>query len=117
MPFSQVATIDGSPTRVSLASCFSIDETEACKTLLVKTPQLTMLYLSMAPGQGMPVHDHPGCTVAIQGMVGEATVLLDGKTHRLAPGELLSFAGECQVSPRNESPADAAVMITLANGG
>ena len=99
-----------------LEACFAIDEVAANKTLLVKTSELTMIYLSMAPGQGMPVHNHPGCTVAIQGMLGEATVQLNGEAQRLAPGQLLSFPGDCMVSPRNESAASAAVLITLASG-
>lgn len=101
---------------LDLESCFSLADTAANKKLLVKTPQLTMLYVSMAPGQGMPVHNHPGCTVAIQGMVGEATVLLDGVRHVVGPQALLSFSGELMVSPRNESAAPAAVLITLAGG-
>lgn len=100
-----------------LEACFSLDQQSANKTLLVKTAELTMIYLSMAPGQGMPVHNHPGCTVAIQGMLGEATVQLNGEAQRLAPGQLLSFPGEWMVSPRNESGASAAVLITLASGG
>lgn len=97
-----------------LSSCFALDDAGANRKLLVKAPGLTMLYLSMAPGQGMPVHSHPGCTVAIQGMLGEATVLLDDERHTLGPQELLSFSGERMVSPRNESSAAAAVLITLA---
>src|SRR5690606_9922056 len=99
------------PVTHDLTTCFRLDETDACKTLLVTTPELTMIYLSMAPGQGMPLHNHPGCTVAIQGMVGEATVLLDGQRHTLAPQALLGFSGEQMVSPRNESAAPAAVVI------
>src|SRR5690606_34733061 len=100
-----------------LKACFALDPDSASKTLLVKTSELTMIYLSMAPGQGMPVHNHPGCTVAIQGMLGEATVQLNGEAQRLAPGNLLSFPGEWMVSPRNDSESSAAVLITLASGG
>lgn len=97
-----------------LSTRLRLAETAANKQLLVKTPGLTILYLSIAPGQGMPLHNHPGCTVAIQGMIGQATVLLDDESHDLGPQELLSFSGNKMVSPRNESSSAAAVLITLS---
>ena len=101
-------------TRHDLTSCLALAGESANRQLIVQEPGLTMVYLSMAPGQGMPVHNHPGCTVAIQGMHGESTVLLDGEKYPLAPLQLLTFSGELSVSPRNESEAAAAVLITLS---
>lgn len=97
-----------------LAACFAPDPSGPSRRFLVKEPGLIQLYLTMQPGQGMPVHNHPGCTVTIQGMVGEATVYLDGAPHPLKEHELIAFSGERMVSPRNDSAASAAVLITLA---
>lgn len=100
--------------RHDLTASFATSPDGASKKLLVREPGLTVLYLSMLPGQGMPVHNHPGCTVTIQGMLGEATVWLEGVEHPLRPQELVSFSGELSVSPRNLSGAPAGVLITLA---
>lgn len=110
-----LARMDTSHT--NLATCFKPDDSGPCKTLLVKEPGLTMIYVTVTPGQAMPLHNHPGCHVAIQGMAGEATVLLDGQKHLLHPQELLCFDGEKTVSPGNESTDTAAVLITLAARG
>lgn len=101
-------------SRHDLSACFVPDSSGPSKRFLVKEPGLTMLYLTMESGQGMPLHNHPGCSVTIQGMVGEATVFLDGVPHPLKENELVSFSGELMVSPRNDSTAAAAVLITLA---
>lgn len=89
----------------------------ANRQLLINEDGLKVLYLSLMPGQGMPVHNHPGCTVVIQGLVGEATVWLDGEEHPLKAQELMSFSGERSVSPRNLSAEPAGVLITLAEVG
>lgn len=101
-------------SRYDLAAAFSPVTAGANRQLLVNESGLKVLYLSLMPGQGMPVHNHPGCTVTIQGMVGEATVWLDGSEHRLRPQELVSFSGKLSVSPRNLSDEPAGVLITLA---
>lgn len=100
--------------RFDLAACFTPDPSGPSRRLLVKEPGLTVLHLTMTPGQAMPVHNHPGCRVTIQGLVGEATVWLDGEEAPLRTHELVSFPGERMVSPRNTSGAPAAVLITLA---
>ncbi len=97
-----------------LTSCFATDDSGPNKRFLLKEPGLTMLYLTVTPGQAMPLHNHAGCHVAIQGMVGEATVLLAGEKHMLRPQEVLCFDGNQMVSPGNESTAPAAVLITIA---
>lgn len=79
--------------RFDLAACFAPDPSGPSRRLLVKEPGLTMLHLTMAPGQAMPVHNHPGCNVAIQGLEGEATVWLDGEEHALRAQELVRFSG------------------------
>lgn len=100
--------------RFDLAACFAPDPSSPSRRLLVKEPGLTVLHLTLAPGQAMPVHNHPGCNVVIQGLAGEATVWLDGEEQPLRAQELVRFSGERMVSPRNTSGAPAAVLITLA---
>lgn len=101
-------------TRHDLAGCFRPDAAGPSKQVLVKEPGLVQLYVTMGAGQGMPLHNHPGCNVTIQGMVGEATVFIDGAAIPLRERELMAFSGELMVSPRNDSAAPAAVLITLA---
>lgn len=101
-------------TRHDLSACFVPDGVAASRQILVKETALTMLYLSLGPGQVMPEHNHPGCAVAIQGMVGESTVQLDGEPHPLESQQLLTFSGELMVSLRNDSSSASAVLITLS---
>ena len=100
--------------RHDLTAAMRPEPTSAGKSFLVREPGLTQVLLTMAPGQGMPVHDHPGATVSILGLVGQATVYLEGVPNPVKERELISFPGEHQVSPRNDSDALAVVLITLA---
>jgi quercetin dioxygenase-like cupin family protein len=102
------------PHIVDLASKLVTDPDRARRELLVNLPGFKVLHLSLKPGQRMPLHDHPGCTVTIMGLAGTATVTLDGSDIEVAPQHLLSFPGESQVSPGNASADDCAVLITLA---
>ena len=81
--------------------------------LLVKKPGLTVLYLNLPPGQGMAVHDHPGCHVTLHGMVGAATVCFASESQLVRAGEIISFSGDQKVEPRNDSSEPAAVLISL----
>lgn len=81
--------------------------------LLIKQPGLTVLYLNLPPGQGMAVHDHPGCHVTLHGMVGAATVCFAGESQLVRAGEIISFSGDQEVEPRNDSSEPAAVLISL----
>lgn len=100
--------------RHDLTAAFAPKAAGANRQLLINEGRLKVLYLSLMPGQGMPVHNHPGCRVVIQCLVGEATVWLDGEEHPLKAQELVSFSGELSVSPRNLSTEPSGVLITLA---
>ncbi len=100
-------------SRHDLTAAFAPTTAGANRQLLINDGRLKLLYLSLMPGQGMPVHNHPGCTVVIQCLVGEATVWLDGEEHPLKEKELVTFSGELSVSPRNLSDEPAGVLITL----
>lgn len=101
------------PQLVDLSARFVTDPDSARRELVVNLPGFKVLLLSLKPGQRMPLHDHPGCHVTIQGVAGTATVTLDGAAVPVAPLQLLSFPGESQVSPGNESSGDCAVLISL----
>lgn len=100
--------------RHDLAAGMTPGENGPGTRFLVQQPGLTQVLLAMAPGQGMPVHDHPGATVSIVGLVGQATVYLQGVLHPVGVHQLISFSGDNEVSPRNDSSELAVVLITLA---
>ncbi len=83
--------------------------------VVVELPGFKVLHLALVGGRWMPEHDHADCDVTIQCLYGTVSVRLDGATVRLAPGQLLSFAGESRVSPGNDGPADCGMLITLAS--
>lgn len=99
---------------VDLAAKFVTDPERAHRELVVNLPGFKVVHVALKPGQRMPLHDHPGCHVTITGLVGTATVMLDGTAIEVAPHQLLSFLGESQVSPGNDGERDCAVLITLA---
>ncbi len=96
-----------------LNSTFVPDSEAVQPQILIKQPGLTVLYLNLPPGQGMAVHDHPGCHVTLQGMVGAATVRFPSESQQVRAGEIISFSGDQEVEPRNDSSEPAAVLISL----
>lgn len=100
--------------RFDLNEYFSPNGGDAKPNLLFKREGLKTLYLYVPPGMGMPVHDHPGCQVTLIGMQGQANVVVNGVSHPLLPGELITFSGEHRVEPRNDSTEPCGVLITLA---
>lgn len=100
---------------VDLVEKFAIDPDAAHRELVVNQPGFKVLHLCLKPGQRMPLHRHPGCHVTITGLSGTATVMLDGVAATVAPHQLLSFDGESQVSPGNDSDGNCAVLITLVD--
>lgn len=83
--------------------------------VVVDLPGFKVMHLALVGGRRMPVHDHADCDVTIQCLYGTASVLLDGATVSLAPGQLLSFPGESRVSPGNDGQADCGMLITLVS--
>lgn len=100
------------PDLVALGS-FEIDADRPNRKVLVQQPGLKVMQLTLAPGQGLPSHRHPGWYVLLQGLRGTTTVQLEQEEVPLLPQRLLSFSGELPVSPHNDSEAPSALLITL----
>lgn len=103
------------PTPLALESFLEVNAERPNRTVLVQQPRLKVIHLTLAPGQALPPHKHPGCYVLLQGLSGTTTVQLEQDEVVLASRQLLGFSGEMQVSPRNDSAAPSALLITLVN--
>jgi len=104
------------PVPLDLGSFFEATPERFNRRAVVQRPGLQVLHLPLAPGQGVPPHRHPGCEVLLQGLTGVTTVQLEEDTLTLLPQQLLSFLGDLEVSPRNDSDAPSALLITLVSG-
>lgn len=97
-----------------LNALIAAEPTSAKPDLLFREGGVTTLYLNLPPGSGMPEHDHVGCQVTLLCLRGEANVVIDGESHTLPEGQLISFNGQRRVEPRNDSAAPCGLLITLA---
>lgn len=50
-------------TPLELESFFEVIPDRPNRKLLVQQPKLKVLHLTLAPGQALPLHKHPGCYV------------------------------------------------------
>lgn len=91
---------------------FEVSAERPNRKVLVQQPCLKVVQLTLAPGQALPLHRHPGCSVLLQGLTGSVTVQLEEKTT-LAPQQLLGFSGDSLVSLHNDSAAPSALLVTL----
>lgn len=103
-----------SPPPLDLERYFEVSVDRPNRKVLVQQNGLKVVHLTLAPGQALPPHKHPGCYVLLQGLSGTTTVQLEQGKAILAPQQLLGFSGEKSVSPRNDSDAPSALLITLA---
>lgn len=104
------------PAPLALESLFEVSAERPNRKVLVQQPGVKVMHLTLAPGQALPPHKHPGCHVLVQGLRGAPTVQLEGEEATLPPQHLLSFSGEVQVSLRNDGDAPSALLITLVRG-
>lgn len=102
------------PTPLDLKSFFEVSAERPNRKVLIHQPELKVLHLTLALGQELPSHRHPGWHVLLQGLAGTTTVQLEQEEIPLLPQRLLSFSGERIVSLRNDSGAPSALLITLA---
>ena len=82
---------------------------------IVRTDGLQVLHLTLAAGQTVPSHRHPGQHVLLQGLKGSVVIDFGDETRELHPGHLLHFTGERPVSLRHGGGEPCAVLVTLAH--
>ncbi len=98
---------------LNLASFFEVTPERFNRKAIVQQPGVKVVHLTLAPGQELPPHRHPGAHVLLQGLVGTTTVQLEDKATELLPAHLFDFSGELQVSLRNEGDGPSALLVTL----
>ncbi|SFS88955.1 cupin domain-containing protein [Halostagnicola kamekurae] len=67
--------------------------------------------LTLAEGQQVPAHAHPGRQVVFHVLEGRMTVTVGEDRHELRAGELLRFDGEREVSPKALERSVAIVVL------
>lgn len=78
------------------------------------TPRTVRLKLDA--GQQMPPHRHPGTDIVLHLLTGELNLVLDDDTYALAPGDLIRFSGECEISPCAIEDSVAVVVFAPCEG-
>lgn len=68
--------------------------------------------LSMAAGESVAEHSHPGRTVICYVVDGVLNLSLDGESHQLETGDLARFSGDRDISPT--AVEDATALLVLA---
>lgn len=101
---------------LALESFFEVSTDRPNRKALVQQPDFKVIHLTLAPGQALPPHKHPGCTVLLQGLRGTTTVQLEEEAT-LPPQHLLGFSGNSLVSLKNDSDAPSALLVTLVVTG
>lgn len=68
--------------------------------------------LSLAEGESVTEHSHPGRTIICYVVEGVLDISLDGESHRLETGGLARFSGDQDISPT--AVEDATALLVLA---
>ncbi|MXR42251.1 cupin domain-containing protein [Halobaculum sp. WSA2] len=68
--------------------------------------------LTLAEGESVPSHTHPGRDIVFYLIEGAIELQLDEETHEVAAGDIARFEGEREISPR--ALEDSVALIVLA---
>jgi len=72
--------------------------------------------LSLAAGESLPEHDHPGVDVLLVGLEGHLTVEIDGEPYDVRENDVLRVAGERRIEPRAREDSTALVILAPREG-
>ena len=72
--------------------------------------------LKIDAGQQMPPHRHPSTNIVLHLLSGELDLILDEDTYALAPGDLIRFSGEREISPCAIEDSVAVVVFAPLEG-
>ncbi|EMA48585.1 MULTISPECIES: cupin domain-containing protein [Halococcus] len=86
-----------STTKPEITRLDTLEKTPHAEVFDHHTPRTVRLMLDA--GQQMPPHRHPGTDIVLHVLTGELDLVLDEDTYALAPGDLIRFSGECEISP------------------
>lgn len=75
-----------------------------------------IIHLTLAPGQRLPPHRHPGREVILQALEGSVTLHLDEVGLELVAGQRTHLSGEVLLEPANDGKLPAAVLVTPVAG-
>ena len=78
---------------------------------LLKTPSLRVVLVTMRAGTELHEHVAPG-PITVQPLQGRFTLIVEGGEHEIAPGTLVSLAGDTRHAVR--AVEDGAFLLTIA---
>lgn len=67
--------------------------------------------LQLEAGQHLPSHSHPDTNIVLHLLSGQLELTLDENTYELAPGELIRFSGNQEISPHAVEPSTAVIVF------
>jgi quercetin dioxygenase-like cupin family protein len=76
----------------------------------------TTVRLSLAAGERVEPHRHPGRSVVVAVLDGAIELALDGESHALDSGDVARFDGDRAVSPRATESSTALVVLAPTGG-
>jgi len=67
--------------------------------------------LSLAAGESVAEHSHPGRSIVLSVIDGAIDLSLDGETYALEGGEVIRFDGERSIAPTAQEASTALVVL------
>ncbi|MFW5873565.1 MAG: cupin domain-containing protein [Bacillota bacterium] len=89
-------------------------ENKVAKRVIFNDGQVLAFVLNIAEGQQLPPHTHFDSTVLLQVLKGEAVVLIDDKSVKMAEGDLLQLDGQEEMVVNNTGQDVLELYVTIS---
>lgn len=100
---------------MDVTSLADLDAEPHAEVFETRAPRVVRL--SLAAGESVPPHRHPGTDVCVHVVEGALDLTVAGETRSLAAGDLARFSGDSEVSPAAREDATAVVTFAPASDG
>jgi len=98
----------------SLKEYQEFSETSFKKQILFKKGENVVFNLNFMPGQGLPLHKHPGAQVYILVLNGSGEVQVGEEKTEVTTGEVIYLEGEELFAFKNTSNMNASLYVFLS---
>ncbi|WP_026574378.1 cupin domain-containing protein [Bacillus sp. UNC438CL73TsuS30] len=98
----------------SVKDFMEYSEERFTKRVIYKKGETTAFVLNFLPGQGLPVHKHPGTEVYLYVVTGAGTLVINGVETDVTEADLIHVSSDEEMSFKNNENEPVSLHVVLS---